>query len=292
MYNKSLDIFLAVADCGSFTKASKQLFISHTAVMKQMNSLEDHIGVPLFQRSNHGIFLTDAGQCLYKKAKEIKLFSQKTIEEVKKAHYASQITIRVGTSLFYPCHVFMDLWDSISHDYPQYQLQIVPILDDENRFDELNKSYDFLVGPYNSEIGGSNFPFIPIGSYKFCISIPKKHPLSKKKSLSFEDLSGEHLMIMEHGYSAVNDQIRLELENNYPSVILDDIAPHYSIHTFNHCIEKNELLLSLECWNDVHPALVSVPLCEPYTIPYGILTDKKISPELERFFECIQQLLI
>ena len=41
MYEPMLDTFLAVADCGSFTKAAKQLFILPTAIMKQMNSLEN-----------------------------------------------------------------------------------------------------------------------------------------------------------------------------------------------------------------------------------------------------------
>ena len=41
MYEPMLDTFLAVADCGSFMKAAEQLFISPTAIMKQMNSLEN-----------------------------------------------------------------------------------------------------------------------------------------------------------------------------------------------------------------------------------------------------------
>ena len=40
MYNHLLDTFLAVCDCKSFTKAAKQLYISPTAVMKQINQLE------------------------------------------------------------------------------------------------------------------------------------------------------------------------------------------------------------------------------------------------------------
>lgn len=36
MYNHLLDTFLVVADCGSFTKAAEKLYISPTAVMKQM----------------------------------------------------------------------------------------------------------------------------------------------------------------------------------------------------------------------------------------------------------------
>lgn len=35
MYNQLLDTFITVADCGSFTKAAEQLYISPTAVMKQ-----------------------------------------------------------------------------------------------------------------------------------------------------------------------------------------------------------------------------------------------------------------
>ena len=40
MYNSYLDTFICVADCGSFNKAAEQLFISPTAVMKQINALE------------------------------------------------------------------------------------------------------------------------------------------------------------------------------------------------------------------------------------------------------------
>ena len=43
MYNPMLDTFITVADYGSFTKAAAQLYISPTAVMKQMNALEQHL---------------------------------------------------------------------------------------------------------------------------------------------------------------------------------------------------------------------------------------------------------
>lgn len=60
MYEPMLDTFLAVADCGSFTKAAEQLFISPTAIMKQMNSLENsnyklHL-IP-FEDDHNGILL-------------------------------------------------------------------------------------------------------------------------------------------------------------------------------------------------------------------------------------------
>ena len=54
MYNPLLDTFLAVIDCGSFTKAAEKLFISPTAVMKQMNSLEEHLNLKLIERTPAG----------------------------------------------------------------------------------------------------------------------------------------------------------------------------------------------------------------------------------------------
>ena len=43
MFNPQLTVFVCVADCGSFTKAAEALFLSPTAVMKQINALEKHL---------------------------------------------------------------------------------------------------------------------------------------------------------------------------------------------------------------------------------------------------------
>ena len=58
MYNPLLDTFIAVADCKSFTKAADKLYISPTAVMKQMNTLENHLNLKLIERSPSGVSLT------------------------------------------------------------------------------------------------------------------------------------------------------------------------------------------------------------------------------------------
>ncbi|MDO5133278.1 MAG: LysR family transcriptional regulator, partial [Eubacteriales bacterium] len=51
MYDKVLDTFIIVAETGSFTKAAEKLYITHTAVRKQINQLEANLGVNLFDRS-------------------------------------------------------------------------------------------------------------------------------------------------------------------------------------------------------------------------------------------------
>lgn len=66
MYNPILDTFIAVVDCGSFTKAAEKLYISSTAVMKQINTLEKRLDLKLIDRSPTGVSLTPAGKIIYR----------------------------------------------------------------------------------------------------------------------------------------------------------------------------------------------------------------------------------
>ena len=75
-----LKVFVEVADRGSFTKAAESLYISSTAIMKQMNILEEHIGLQLLIRTPRGIHLTEAGMSVYKDAKFLIQYSEEAID--------------------------------------------------------------------------------------------------------------------------------------------------------------------------------------------------------------------
>jgi len=57
-----LTYFMTVAEKGSFTGASKALFVSTPAVSKRISELEAELGVPLFTGDNRHRTLTDEGQ--------------------------------------------------------------------------------------------------------------------------------------------------------------------------------------------------------------------------------------
>ena len=82
MYNQLLPTFVCAADCGSFTKAAEKLFLSPTAVMKQLNTLEKHLDVKLMERTPAGIQLTPAGEIIYKDAKFLFDYSRKSISRI------------------------------------------------------------------------------------------------------------------------------------------------------------------------------------------------------------------
>ena len=63
-----LEQLLAVADCGTLSKAAERLHISQPALSASVKSLETELGVSLFKRTNKGIFLTAEGEKIHSDA--------------------------------------------------------------------------------------------------------------------------------------------------------------------------------------------------------------------------------
>tara|TARA_B100000674_G_scaffold379964_1_gene322629 strand:- start:469 stop:1359 length:891 start_codon:yes stop_codon:yes gene_type:complete len=66
-----LKIFHAVAESGSFTKASTVLNLSQSAISRQIQSLEKELKINLFERHARGLVLTNNGEYLFKTAHEV-----------------------------------------------------------------------------------------------------------------------------------------------------------------------------------------------------------------------------
>lgn len=292
MYNPLLDTFLSVVDCGSFTKAADHLHISPTAVMKQMNSLEDHLNLKLVTRTPAGVRLTPAGMVVYKDAKFMMDYSQKTLAAARAATHDYDTTFCVGTSLLNPAKPFIDLWYKVNKNFPDYKLHLVPFEDNHmgilSEINKLGEKFDFLIGVCDSKAWLSMCSFLPLGRYKKMIAVSGEHPLAAKKCIDIKDLYGETLMMVRRGDSGVNDFIRNDLEKNHPQIRIEDTPQYYDLSVFNRCAETGNVLLTIECWQDVHPGLVSIPVNWEYSIPYGLLFSLSAPEDVLRFVRTVE----
>lgn len=275
MFNPNLTAFVCAVDSGSFTKAAKKLFVTPTAVMKQINSLESHLNLKLIERTKQGIHLTPSGEVIYKDAKFLFDFSRRSIENARQAEIVHDKTFCVGTSLLNPAKPFMDLWYKVSSQFPDYKLHLVPFEDDHDgilsEVEQLGEKFDFLLGVCDSKQWLERCNMLPLGRYKKMCAVSREHPLANKACLELSDLYGETLMMVKEGDSETNDLIRMDLKKNHPAIRIEDTPQFYDISVFNRCIETGNVLLILECWQDVHPALVSIPVKWEYSSPYGLL---------------------
>jgi len=95
--------FEAAARNLSFTKAAEELFITQSAVSRQIKALEDYLGVPLFKRRPRSLVLTESGQALHRIAADVLERLQAATDQIRAETRARQLSITTTTG-------FASLW--------------------------------------------------------------------------------------------------------------------------------------------------------------------------------------
>src|SRR3984957_11815415 len=94
--------FEAAARHLSFTKA-EELFITQSAVSRQIKALEDHLGVALFERRQRALALTESGHTLYRVATDVLERLQATADQLRASGRARQLSLTTTSG-------FASLW--------------------------------------------------------------------------------------------------------------------------------------------------------------------------------------
>ena len=160
-----------------------------------------------------------------------------------------------------------------------------------SEIEKLGEKFDFLIGVCDSKAWLSLCNFLQLGRYKKMVAVSREHPLAQKKLLKVQDLYGETLMMVKRGDSGANDFLRNDLERNHPQVHIEDTQMFYDLSVFNRCAETDNVLLTIECWKDVHPGLVTIPVEWDYSIPYGLLYSLNADDDVLKFVDAVKNML-
>ncbi|MBU6517337.1 LysR family transcriptional regulator [Pantoea sp. B270] len=96
MLSTEMRYFLAVADCGSLSAASAQLFVAVSAISRQIQRLEQQLGVTLFARHARGMVLTEAGEIFAHHVRKNLLDMEYALAEIKGLKAVRRTLIRVA----------------------------------------------------------------------------------------------------------------------------------------------------------------------------------------------------
>lgn len=293
MYNPQLETFIKVADAGSFNKASEELYITPTAVIKQINLLEASLNLQLFVRSHRGLILTESGKSLYRDAKYVIQYCKDSVIRAKNAAKDEEHTIRIGTSPMTPGQFLMELWPKIHELCPDIKFKLIPFENTPENAKEilknLGQNIDIVAGPFdNSALAkwGCNALELSKEPIKCAVSI--YHRLTKKEKLSVSDLHGENLMLIRRGWNHYLDMMRDDLWQNHPQIKIVDFD-FFSMSVFNQCENSNDIIMVIDNWKNVHPLLKVISVDWDYTIPFGLLHSPKPSETVYRFLNAVKQ---
>lgn len=295
MYNPQLETFLRVADVGSFNKAAEEAYITATAVIKQINLLEDSLGVKLFERTHRGLILTKAGKSLYQDAKYIIQYCKDSVTRAKNAMREDNAVIRIGTSPMTPAQLLMQIWPKIQEQCPDLKFQIVPYENTPENAREilanLGKNIDVVGGIFDETmLDLRRCAGLELSREPFCCAVSIHHRLAAKDKLQIQDLYGENLLLIHRDWSHYVDQLRDDIWRNHPQIQIVDFD-FYNTDIFNRCENSYDVLLAIPGWANVHPLLKVIPVEWDYSIPYGLLHSPHPSDSVRRFLSAAKSVV-
>ena len=293
MYNPQLETFLRVADAGSFNKAAEEMYITPTAVIKQINLLEGSLDVKLFERTHRGLTLTKAGKSLYRDAKYIIRYCEESVVRAKNAMQSDSSVIRIGTSPMTPAQLLVQLWSKIQVYCPNLKFELVPFENTPENAREilgnLGKNIDVVGGIFDEAmLNLRSCAGLELSREPFCCAVSIHHRLAVKDRLSIEDLYGENLLLMKRNWSSYVDRLRDEIWKNHSQINIIDFD-FYNMSIFNRCENSNDVLLAIAGWANVHPLLKVIPVDWDYSIPYGLLHSPKPSSTVKEFLRAAKK---
>lgn len=295
MYDHRLDTFICAADAGSFNKAAEEMYITPSAVIKQINLLEASLGVKLFIRNHRGLILTESGKSLYRDAKYIVRFCGEAAIRAKNAAQEDTNVIRIGTSPMTPPQILVELWPKIHEHCPNIKFQLIPFENTPENAREilgnLGQNIDIVAGIFDETMldlrkcRGLELTKLPI-----CCAVSVNHHLADKIKLDVTDLYGENLLLMHRGWSNYVDKLRDDLWTDHPEIHITDFD-FYNVEIFNRCESSSDILMAVESWASIHPLLRIIPVDWKYSIPYGLLYSPKPSKTVRNFLAAVKNVI-
>ena len=289
---KYLEAFIRAADAGSFHKAAEAMYITPSALIKQINMLEEEADVPLFERTPRGLKLTKAGESLYQDGRLLLSDADNALRRARRINDANDQIIRVGTTPVSPADTITRFWETIYEKWPQVKIQIVPFANSSQAVSDLFRHFgreiDVICGvadPVHLKYRGCDgivLEQVPINA-----AVSLRHPFRKRETLRPSDLSDQEVMIMREGHMEEMDLIRKELVSLYPDIRIHDFDM-YDMDTFNYAEETGAVLLISEKWMKAHPAMKMIPMEWDHCLPYGILYSLFPDEKVRRFISCLK----
>ncbi len=198
---RQLEIFLAVAEHGSMTRAAEVLHLSHSAVSLQIRKLAQAIGLPLHEVIGKRLYLTDAGREVQATGRQIFASIRRLDETLNnlKGLTAGRLAISVVTTAKY---FLPRILGPFCRDYPDIDLSFhvgnrAEII--ERLTDNRDDVYIFNGLPRDLDIDAHRFLPNPLA-----VIASSHHPLAGRRGLTWDDVAGEKFLMREQGSGTYN----------------------------------------------------------------------------------------
>lgn len=175
-----LEQFVAVAREKNFTRAAAELNLSQSALSRAIQKLEDQLGHPLFERHPREVILTDQGELLLARAKEILQLVEDTFAELAAASRCGRI--RLGAIPTIAPYFLPTLLGDFAEKHPE-----ISVVVQEDTTDELVKRChhgEIDLAILALPVIARQLEVEPLFEEELLLVTPAGHPLARAKKIT------------------------------------------------------------------------------------------------------------
>jgi len=207
---KQLQVFVSIAETGSFAQACNQLHLTQPAISASLKNLESVVGGTLLARTTRRTELTPEGVVFLPVAQRILMDIDTSLEDVRSLFELRRGKLDIAVMSTFASSKLPEILAIFHQKYPYIKVTVHDIIA-ENAVDmvrrarvELGISFDPGEDP--------ELTFIPLLQDRFMAALPPEHPLTKSKTITWKDLSKVSYLSLQKP-SSIRQQIEFILDD-------------------------------------------------------------------------------
>ena len=193
--------FLAVTQTLNFTNAAKQNGVPQSTISRQINDLEEQLGVKLFYRTRRNVQLTEEGRTFLPYALEMMEAARKGTQAVRQLHEGGKGRLAIATIATSGAFL-ADCLRAFGRKYPDVVVDITYVSSGDAMQDEGQDPFDFHFIHGDMLPEGEDYDSLITHTDELCLVVPKGHRL-RKTAWTPEDLKAEKLILVSEEESPI-----------------------------------------------------------------------------------------
>lgn len=265
-----LQVFIAAAHAGSFTRAAEEIGFTQSAVSQMIHALEKELSVSLFHRSRSGITPTSIGERMLQHARDILAITSRMTQEANSARGLASGTLRLASIPSVASRFLPGLLGSFRKRFPAIEIVLL-----EGEHEEIHTWMKSAVVDIGFTVhADKDLQSLPLLQDEMMVILPDTHPLKDSTTLSYSQVADRCFImpkdgciqktLQEHHITPkVTFEVRdvttiLTMVQEYigvtimPELYIPEVTPHVCAIPLSPPITR-EVVLAVRDWQAISP---------------------------------------
>lgn len=195
---RDLQYVIAVAECGSVSRAAEACAITQPALSERIKRIESTLGVELFERNKRALRVTAAGERLVLKARKLLDEAIEIDEIISSTHEPLTGPLHVGVISTLGPFLMPHVLPPLRKQYPNLELILQEGLTDALLATLQAGSLDVVIAA--APLHAAGIDQIELFHEPFVLAIPIGHEMADRKLVNASDLCGDDMVLLEDGH--------------------------------------------------------------------------------------------